>query len=134
MQLMRTLHLELEINNQVVIDRLIRDGINACTPLGSTGYNYSIGDLVVPLDSGLLALMGVNAGQPKRWNGALVKANSVIKIKVLDVYKRPGRLCIDNLEFYDVGQIVIRPTYILNKLYFNRKEVFLDRVRGKVFS
>jgi len=87
---------------------LIADGVLLSTPAGSTAYNYSAHGPILPLGSGVMALTPIAPFRPRRWRGALLKADTEVKFRVLDPYKRPVSVTADSHEVRDVVEVTIR--------------------------
>lgn len=107
-QTRQTAHLRIHLNGQVRLDELVCDGCLVATPAGSTAYNYSAHGAILPLGSSVIALTPIAAFRPRRWRGALLRADTAIKLEVLDAYKRPVSVTADSHEIRDVLEVTIR--------------------------
>ncbi len=96
------------LNGQVRIDELVCDGILVATPAGSTAYNLSAHGPILPLDSRVLALTPLAAFRPRRWRGAILRADTEIRFEVLEPYKRPVSATADAHEVRDVLEVSVR--------------------------
>lgn len=101
-------HVSIELNGQVRLDELVCDGVMVATPAGSTAYNYSAHGPILPLGSSVVALTPIAAFRPRRWRGALLKAETEVRFRVLDPYKRPVSATADSHEVRDVVEVTIR--------------------------
>jgi NAD+ kinase len=101
-------HLAISLNGKPRLDELVCDGVLVATAAGSTAYNYSAHGPILPLGSGVLALTPLAPFRPRRWRGALLKADTEVRIRVLDPYKRPVSVTADSHEVRDVTEVTIR--------------------------
>ncbi|UHQ21326.1 NAD kinase [Lysobacter sp. 5GHs7-4] len=101
-------HLRIDLNGQTRLDELICDGVLVATPAGSTAYNFSAHGPILPLGSSVIALTPIAAFRPRRWRGALLKADTEVRFRVLDPYKRPVSATADSHEVRDVVEVMIR--------------------------
>jgi NAD+ kinase len=104
-------HVAIELNGQVRLDELICDGVLVATPAGSTAYNFSAHGPILPLGSGVVALTPIAAFRPRRWRGAVLKADTEVRFRVLDPYKRPVSATADSHEVRDVVEVTIRESH-----------------------
>ena len=100
-------HLSIDLNGQTRLDELICDGVMLATPAGSTAYNFSAHGPILPLGSSVIALTPIAAFRPRRWRGALLKADTEVRFRVLDPYKRPVSATADSHEVRDVVEVTI---------------------------
>lgn len=101
-------HIAIELNGQERLDELICDGVLVASPGGSTAYNFSAGGPILPLGSKVLALTPIAPFRPRRWRGAVLRAGTEIRFRVLDPYKRPVSATADSHEVRDVIEVTIR--------------------------
>jgi NAD+ kinase len=115
----QTAHLRISIDGVERIDELMCDGVIVATPAGSTAYNLSAHGPVVPLSSQVLCLTPISAFRPRRWRGALLPRDSVVRLDVLDPVKRPVSAVADATEVRDVRMVEIRedPSISLTLLF-----------------
>jgi NAD+ kinase len=101
-------HLRLSVNGQQRLDELVCDGVLVATPAGSSAYNYSAHGPILPLGSQVVAVTPLAAFRPRRWRGALLRADSEIHVEVLDPFKRPVSATADSHEVRHVLEVSIR--------------------------
>ncbi|KGQ20315.1 Inorganic polyphosphate/ATP-NAD kinase [Lysobacter dokdonensis DS-58] len=101
-------HVAIDLNGKPRLDELICDGVLVATPAGSTAYNYSAHGPILPLGSRIMALTPLAPFRPRRWRGALLKADTEVRFRVLDPYKRPVSVTADSHEVRDVVEVTIR--------------------------
>src|SRR3546814_3204354 len=101
-------HLRIELNDQRRLEELICDGVLVATPAGSTAYNFSAHGPILPLGSNVVALTPIAAFRPRRWRGAVLKAETEIRFHVLDPYKRPVSATADSHAVRDGVEVLIR--------------------------
>ncbi|WP_010140888.1 NAD kinase [Oceanicola sp. S124] len=81
--------LRISVDGRVRMDELVCDGALISTPAGSTAYNYSAHGPILPIGSDVLALTAIAPFRPRRWRGALLPKEAVIRFDVLEPEKRP---------------------------------------------
>jgi NAD+ kinase len=101
-------HLCIDLNGQTRLPELICDGVLTATPAGSTAYNFSAHGPILPLGSQTIALTPIAPFRPRRWRGAILKADTEVRFRVLDPYKRPVSATADSHEVRDVVEVTIR--------------------------
>ena len=90
------------------MEQLVCDGVLLATPAGSTAYNLSAHGPIIPLGAEMLALTPISAFRPRRWKGALLPAQSIVRIEVNEADFRPQSVTADNIEFRNITQAIIR--------------------------
>jgi NAD+ kinase len=103
----QTAKLEVSVNDRVVMEELVCDGVLVATPAGSTAYNLSAQGPILPLASDLLALTPISPFRPRRWRGAILPDTATVSFKVLDPIKRPVSAVADQQEVRDVATVRI---------------------------
>ncbi len=127
-------HVAIDLNGQNRLDELICDGVMAATPAGSTAYNFSAGGPILPLGANVMALTPIAPFRPRRWRGAVLKAATEVKFRVLDPYKRPVSATADSHEVRDVVEVVIRESGNLTvTLLFDPEHNLEERILSEQF-
>jgi len=101
-------HIRIIIDGKERLERLIADGVIVATPAGSTAYNLSAHGPVLPLNAEILALTPISAFRPRRWRGALLKADAKVELEVIDPVKRPISATADNKEYRNITHVAIQ--------------------------
>lgn len=104
----QTAHLKISIDGRVRMEELMCDGVLLSTPAGSTAYNLSAHGPIIPLGANLLALTAISPFRPRRWKGALLSHQTVVRIDVLDPKKRAVSSVADFTEVRDVVSVEIK--------------------------
>ena len=108
--------LSIKQGSRQIIKKLVSDGVLVSTPAGSTAYNLSVHGPILSLNSKKIAITPISPFRPRRWKGCVVSDRSIIKIKNLNIKKRPISVVADNAEIRNVKLVKI---YINNKKKFN---------------
>jgi NAD+ kinase len=103
----QTAKFEVRVNDRVVLEELVCDGVLVATPAGSTAYNLSAQGPILPLESELLALTPISPFRPRRWRGAILPDSTSVEFRVLDAKKRPVSAVADQQEVRDVSTVKI---------------------------
>lgn len=128
-------HIEVSLNGQVRLDELVCDGVLVATPAGSTAYNFSAMGPILPLGSAVIALTPIAPFRPRRWRGAILRADTNIKLRVLDPYKRPVSVTADSHEVRDVVEVSIREAgQNTVTLLFDPEHNLDDRILNEQFT
>ncbi len=127
--------LRITVDGVVRIDELMADGILLATPVGSTAYNLSAHGPIIPLGGGVLALTPISAFRPRRWRGALLRHEVLVRIDALETDKRPVSAVADFTEARDVVTVEIRETRdVAITLLFDREANLEERVFKEQFA
>jgi NAD+ kinase len=100
--------LRITVDGKLRMKELVCDGALVATPAGSTAYNYSAHGPILPIGSDVLALTAMSAFRPRRWRGALLQKDAVVRFDVIDPQKRPVMADTDGASVRDVVSVEIR--------------------------
>ncbi len=100
--------LKITIDGRLRMAELVCDGALVSTPAGSTAYNYSAHGPILPIGSEVLALTAMSAFRPRRWRGALLPKDAVVRFDVLEPEKRPVMAEADSKSVMGVTTVEIR--------------------------
>ncbi|TNC52028.1 NAD kinase [Rubellimicrobium rubrum] len=99
--------LRVSVDGKVRMEELVCDGALVATPAGSTAYNYSAHGPVLPIGAEVLALTAIAPFRPRRWRGALIPRDAVVRFDVVEPQKRPVRADADSRPVQDVVWVEI---------------------------
>ena len=133
-QTRQTAQLRVHLNGQPRLDELVCDGVLVATPAGSTAYNFSAHGPILPLGAAVIALTPIAPFRPRRWRGAILKADTEVRFRVLDPYKRPVSATADSHEVRDVVEVTIRESRDrMVTLLFDREHNLEERILSEQF-
>ena len=121
-----------------IIKKLICDGVLICTPAGSTAYNLSVHGPILSLNSKKIAITPISPFRPRRWKGKIVPSSSLIKIKNLNINKRPISVVADNIEVRNIKNVSIKINDSIKfKLLYDKnnsltKKIKLEQLKKQV--
>ena len=118
----QTAWLEVSVNGQVRMRKVVADGMLVATAAGSTSYARAMGATPVPFNAPLMTLAGSNVLMPQSWHPAFLSTDSVVSIRNLDPDKRPLRGFIDGETQGRVTEMTVRVSNIAAaELMFTRE-------------
>lgn len=104
--------LEVKVDGQARIPKLVADGVLVSTAAGSTGYARSMGATPLLVDSRGWLVVGNNVLEPRAWKSAPLSLDSSVEITSLDVQKRPVRAFVDGQDRGVVCSMRVRPSRV----------------------
>src|SRR6185312_5842510 len=105
------------------------------TPAGSSAYNLSAHGPIIPLGAGVMALTPISAFRPRRWRGAILPHESVVRFDILEAPKRPVSAVADSLEVRDVMSVEVRENREISlSLLFDHEYNLQERVLKEQFE
>ena len=90
--------LEVEVNGQIRIPKLVADGALVCTAAGSTAYARSMGVAPLLADTPGWILVGSNVMSPAGWKSALLAPEATVTLRSLGGEKRPMNAFVGGRE------------------------------------
>ena len=128
-------HLRIALDGQVKLDELICDGALVATPAGSTAYNFSAHGPILPLDANVLALTPISPFRPRRWRGALLPADTLLRIEAIAPGLRPVSATADFHEVRDIRAVSVRsqPVHAVT-LLFDPDHKLAERILDEQFA
>ena len=128
-------YLKIIIDNKIRLEELICDGIIISSPVGSTAYNLSAHGPILPLKSNILAITPISSFRPRRWKGALVDNNKIIKIFISDCLNRSVSATADNYEVRDIKSVEITSDNSIKlKLLYDKNFDLEERMMSEQFK
>ena len=104
----QTAFLRLRVGKEIIIKKLIGDGVLVSTPAGSTAYNLSVHGPILSLNSGKLAITPISPFRPRRWRGKIISNKLTVRVNNLNTKKRPVAAVADNIEVRNIKSLKIR--------------------------
>ena len=107
------------------------------TPAGSTAYNLSVHGPILSLNSKKIAITPISSFRPRRWKGKILSSSSSIKIRNLNIKKRPVSAVADNVEVRNIKSVNVKVNKsIIFKLLYDRnnslsKKIKLEQSRNR---
>jgi NAD kinase len=98
----QTAWVKVTINGEERIKKLVGDGVLVSTAAGSTSYARAMGAPPVPLNTGVLLLVGSNVLRPTFWRPAVIPMDAEVVLETIDPSKRP-------LQAYCDGELFPEP-------------------------
>ena len=130
----QTAKLEITVNDRIVLDELVCDGVLVATPAGSTAYNLSANGPILPLGSALQALTPISPFRPRRWRGAILPDTATVTFRVLEPVKRPVSAVADQREVRDVATVQVSQDLSATLcLMFDPEHALDDRITMEQF-
>jgi len=126
----QTASLKIQCGKNILIKKLISDGVLVSTPAGSTAYNLSVHGPILSLDSNKIAITPISPFRPRRWKGKVISHNNIIKINNLNIKKRPISVVADNVEVRNIKSVNIKvDTTISFKLLYDKNNSLTKKIK-----
>ena len=129
-QTRQTASLQIKSGKRILIRKLICDGILISTPAGSTAYNLSVRGPILSLNSKKLAITAISPFRPRRWQGKIISSSSLIKIKNLNIQKRPVSVVADNVEVRNIINVRVKINRLIKfKLLYDKNYSLIKKIK-----
>ena len=127
--------IRISVDDVVRVEELICDGVLVATPAGSTAYNLSAHGPIIPLGANILALTPISAFRPRRWRGALLLHEAVVRLEVIEHDKRPVSAVADYTEVRDVASVEVAVDHATAiHLLFDPEHNLTERILSEQFT
>jgi len=134
-QTRQSARIQISVNGKIRMEALTCDGVLLATPPGSTAYNLSAHGPILPIDAHMLALTPISAFRPRRWKGALLPEDAIVRFDVLEHDIRPVSAVADNQEVRDIISAQACEDRSLNMtLLFDRGQSLDERILREQFD
>jgi nicotinate (nicotinamide) nucleotide adenylyltransferase len=100
--------LEVKVNGQVRLPRVVCDGVLCSTAAASTAYAMSMGAQPLLADTPAWLMVGSNVMQPLNWKSALLSLEFDVEIRSLDPDKRPCNAYLHGVLMGEVSAMKVR--------------------------
>ena len=85
----QTAWIEVKVDGEVRLPKLVGDGVLVSTAAGSTAYARSMGAMPLPSETPALLLVGSNVMSPPNWKSAFLSLDSHVEFRGMNPEKRP---------------------------------------------
>lgn len=127
--------LRITVDGKLRMQELVCDGALVATPAGSTAYNYSAHGPILPISTDVLALTAMAAFRPRRWRGALLPKNALVRFDVIEPDKRPVMADADSRSVRKVVSVEIKSEpSVAHRLLFDTGHGLDERLQQEQFS
>ncbi|ACT59805.1 NAD kinase [Hirschia baltica] len=127
--------LRIFVDNKEQLDVLACDGVLVATPAGSTAYNLSAHGPILPIRSNLLALTPISPFRPRRWRGALLRHDAIVRFETIDGEHRSVAATADTQEVRNVKVVEVREDRQTSlTLLFDEGQALEDRILQEQFA
>ena len=126
--------LQITSGKKILSKKLICDGVLVSTPAGSTAYNLSVHGPILSLNSKKLAITPISPFRPRRWKGKIISSSSFIKIKNLNILKRPVSVVADTFEVRNIKNVKIKINNLIRfKLLYDKINSLTQKIKLEQF-
>jgi NAD kinase len=121
--------IEVSVNNDLRIPKLVADGVLTCTAAGSTAYARSMGVAPLLADTPGWILVGSNVMSPVGWKSALLAPETTVLMRSLGGEKRPLTAYVDGRSAGPVSTFRVRQSRVSTvELAFSTKRDMAEKI------
>ena len=85
---------------------------------------------ILSLNSRKLAITPISAFRPRRWKGKIISSSSLVKIKNLNIKKRPVSVVADNIEVRNLKSVIIKISKKINfRLLYDQNNSLTKKIK-----
>ncbi len=127
--------IRISVDGKVRTPELVCDGVLVATAAGSTAYNLSAHGPILPVGADIMALTPISAFRPRRWRGALLPAQALVRFEILEHSKRPVSAVADYTEVPNVVDVeVAEKRDIRLSILFDPEHNLEERILSEQFA
>ena len=108
----QTAWVELSVNGEVRIPRVIADGMLVSTAAGSTSYARAMGANPVPFNNPVMLVVGSNVLAPLALRPVTLPLESTVRLSTVDPVKRPILGFVDGVPHGPIASMTVRVSRI----------------------
>lgn len=125
----QTAWIEVRINGEPRLPRLVGDGALLATAAGSTAYARAMGATPVLFETPVLVLAGSNVLEPPNWKSVMLGLESQVEFRALDPARRPLAGFADGVPLGEVQSVRLRLSRIATaELAFSRSHDMAGKI------
>ncbi len=127
----QTAHLRLSVDGEVLVERVVCDGVVVATALGSTAYSFSAGGVPCHPEVRAVQITPIAPHAP-RLSPVLLPHGVRVEIEALSTERRPVRAVADGIDLGPVARLRVSPAEDDVKLAFFDGHTFSRTMLRKV--
>lgn len=130
----QTAWIEVAVNGETRLSKLVGDGVLVATAAGSTAYARAMGATPLLFETPALILVGSNVMEPPAWKAVLLALDSLVEFRSLSPEKRPLAGFVDGVAQGDIERMRVRVSRIASaELAFCRDQDMAKKIADLQF-